>query len=310
MKAVVIHEYGGPEVLKYEDRPEPALRPEDVLIKVYATSINPVDWKIRQGAWKERAPRDFPTILGWDVSGVIVKVGDNVKDYKVNDEVYARPNVTREGTYAEYVAVDAKEIAPKPKKLDHLKAASVPLAGLTAWQGLFEHGKLQAGQTVLIQGGAGGVGTLAVQLAKWKGARVICTASPDNVDFLKDLGADEVIDYHKEGFEKELKNLDLVYDTIGGETQNKLLDTIKPGGIIVSTVGLKDPERIKAKGLKGEQYMAQSYPENLISMAGLLDQGILKPIIFKEFSLKELPQAHKLSEEGHVRGKIVIRVVD
>ena len=308
MKAVVIHEYGGPEVLKLEERPEPPLRPEDVLIKVYATSINPVDWKIREGAWKERAPRDFPTILGWDVSGVIVKAGENVKNFKVGDEVYARPNVAREGTYAEFVAVDFKEIAFKPKTIDHLKAASIPLAGLTAWQGLFDHGKLEAGQKVLIQGAAGGVGTLAVQLAKWKGAHVICTASPSNADFLKELGADEVIDYHKENFEKDLKDIDVVFDTIGGETQKKLLEMLKPGGILVSTVGLTDPDLIKKKGLKGEQYMAQSYPDNLEKMAGLIDEGKLKPVIFKVFPLEEVAEAHKLSEEGHTRGKIVISV--
>jgi NADPH:quinone reductase-like Zn-dependent oxidoreductase len=306
MKAVLIYKYGGPEVLEYTDAPVPAIKPDEVLIKVIATSINPVDYKVRQGHGFPRA--GFPAILGWDVSGVIEKAGSDVQDFKPGDEVYARPNVMRDGTYAEYVAVQAKEISAKPKKLDHLQSASIPLAGLTAWQGLFDHGKLQAGQKVLINGAAGGVGTLATQLAKWKGAYVIGTASENNIGFLKELGADEVIDYKKQKVEDVLKNIDLVFDTIGGDAQVKLLEVLKPGGILVSTVGLKDEEAIKAKGIQGIKYMALSVPADLEQLASLADEGKLKPVIQQVLPLTDIRKAHEIIEKGHVRGKIVITI--
>jgi NADPH:quinone reductase-like Zn-dependent oxidoreductase len=308
MKAMVIYKYGGPEELKYEDMPEPVMNPDDVLIRVYSTSVNPIDWKVRQGMRKEGTQRSFPLILGWDVSGVIEKTGSGVSNFKVGDEVYARPDTSRNGTYAEYVAVRASEIFYKPKTIDHPMAAAVPLAGLTAWQGLFDHGKLQAGQRVLIHGAAGGVGTYAVQLAKWKQAFVIGTASGKNVSFLKDLGANEVIDYHKAHFEENLKEIDLVFDTIGGETQANSLKVLKPGGILVSTVGIRDMEALKTRGLHGEQYMALSLPAQLKQMAELIDAGKLKPVIAEVLPLKDAAKAHRLSEEGHTRGKIVLKV--
>jgi NADPH:quinone reductase-like Zn-dependent oxidoreductase len=310
MKAVLIYKYGGPEVLKYEENvPEPIINPDDVLVKVFATSVNPVDWKVREGH-RSGSGREFPIILGWDVSGVIEKIGAEVKDYKVGDEVFARPDVSRNGTYAEYVAVRAKEIYFKPKTIDHLKSAAIPLAGLTAWQGLFDHGKLQAGQKILIHGAAGGVGTLAVQLAKWKGAYVIGTASEKNIQFLKELGADEVIDYQKENFEEKLKDIDVVFDTIGGDTQIKSLQVLKPGGILVSTVGINDEAALKAKGIQGVRYGAQSVPENLKQLAELVDAGKLKPVIAEVLPLKEIVKAHQLSQAGHTRGKIVLQVVE
>ena len=309
MKAVLIYKYGGPEELKYGDAPMPEINPDDVLVKVFATSVNPVDWKVREGH-SMGIKREFPVILGWDVSGVIEKVGAEVTDYKAGDEVYARPDVSRNGTYAEYVAVRAREIYFKPKSIDHLKAAAIPLAGLTAWQGLFDHGKLQAGQKILIHGAAGGVGTLAVQFAKWKGAYVIGTASEKNKSFLKELGADEVIDYHKENFEEKLNDIDVVFDTIGGETQIKSMQVLKPGGILVSTVGIKDEAALKAKGLKGVQYMAQSVPGDLKQIAELVDAGKVKPVIAMVLPLKDIVKAHQLSEEGHTRGKIVLKVAE
>jgi len=307
MKAVLIHQYGSPEELKYEDTAIPEIQPDEVLIKVMATSVNPVDIKVRQGHDKF-AKRTFPVILGWDVSGVIEKVGNKVDDFTVGDEVFARPNVARNGTYAEYVAVQAKEISPKPVTLDHLQSAAIPLAGLTAWQGIFDHGELQAGQKILIQGAAGGVGTFAVQLAKWKGAYVIGTASQDHIQFLKELGADEVIDYKKEKFEEVLKDLDVVFDTIGGDTQLKSLQVLKPGGILVSTVGINDPDAVKAKGIIGKAYMAQSVPANLEQLADLADAGKIKPIISEVLPLEEVRKAHETIEKGHTKGKIVIKV--
>jgi NADPH:quinone reductase-like Zn-dependent oxidoreductase len=264
---------------------------------------------MRAGHLEKTRHRELPSILGWDVSGVIVKVGESVSSFKVNDEVYARPDVTREGTYAEFVAVKADEIALKPKSITHIQAATIPLAGLTAWQALFDHGKLEGGQKILIHGAAGGVGTLAVQLAKWKGAYVIGTASERNHDFLKELGVDEVIDYNKEKFEEKLKDLDVVLDTIGGDVQKKSIGVLKHGGILVSTLGIVDEEAIKAAGVKGERFMALSIPEQLQQMAALIDEGKLKPVISEVFPLKALAEAHRKSEEGHTRGKIAIQVV-
>jgi len=308
MKAVLIYKFGGPEELKYEDAPEPTINPDDVLIKIIATSVNPIDWKVRQGEHAEG--RKFPLILGWDVSGVIEKIGSEVHDYKVGDEVYSRPDVTRPGTYAQYVAVRAKEISAKPKSIDHINAAALPLAGLTAWQGVLQHGKLQAGQKILIHGASGGVGTLAVQFAKWKGAYVIGTASADNIDLLKGLGADEVIDYKKEKFEEKLKDIDVVFDTRGGDTQLKSIQVLKEGGILVSTVGIKDKEALKPKNIQGVAYMAQSVASDLKQIAELVDAGTVKPIVDKVLPLKDIVQAHKLSEEGHTRGKIVLTVAE
>jgi NADPH:quinone reductase-like Zn-dependent oxidoreductase len=310
MKAEQIHHYGGPEELIYEEASEPAINPDDVLIRVHSTSVNPIDWKIRQGQRKEQSHRSFPLILGWDVSGVIERVGAEVTGFKEGDEVYGRPDTSRNGTYAELVAVRAAEISFKPKTLDHSNAAAVPLAGLTAWQGIFDHGQLQAGEKVLIHGAAGGVGSFAVQLAKWKGAYVIGTASENNIEFLKDLGADEVINYQTEHFEEKLKDIDLVFDTIGGETQAKSIKVMKHGAILVSTVGIQGKEALNAKGIHGVQYMAQSIPEQLRLLAHLIDTRKIRPVIARIMPLKEAPEAHRISEEGHTRGKIVLKVTD
>jgi len=310
MKAVTIHKYGSADELIYEETENPGLLRDDVLIKVYATSVNPVDWKVRSGNYPGADQRAWPVILGWDVSGTIEHLGKEVTGFQIGDEVYARPNTKRQGTYAEYVAVNYKEIALKPNSIDHIHAAAVPLAGMTAWQGLFDHGKLQAGQKVLIHAAAGGVGIYAVQLAKWKGAYVIGTASESNIDFLKDLGADEVIDYNNEDFEERLGNIDLVLDLIGGDVQLKSLEVLKPGGIFVSTLAIKDEAAIAAKGLTGGRFMTQSNPEDLRKMAQLIDEGKLKPIIYDIVDLKDAAEAQRTIEEGHVRGKIVLKVVD
>jgi NADPH:quinone reductase-like Zn-dependent oxidoreductase len=309
MKAVRIHEFGGPEVLKMDEVPVPEPGDEDVLIKVYATSINPVDWKIRSGASKEKFPSALPLTLGWDVSGVIEEVGRNVKNLNPGDEVYSRPDPTKNGAYAEYIVVKATQVGMKPRNIDHVHAAAVPLAGLTAWQGLFDHGELQKGQKVLIHAASGGVGTFAVQFAKWKGAYVIGTASADNIDFVKELGADEVIDYKKEKFEEQLKDIDLVFDTRGGDTQKKSLKVLKNGGRLITTVKPENQEEAKEKNIHIEGYMAQSYPDQLKQIAQLIDEGKVKPVISKIMTLEEVAEAQRLSEEGHVRGKIVIRVV-
>jgi NADPH:quinone reductase-like Zn-dependent oxidoreductase len=309
MKAIRIHEFGGPEVLKLEEVPRPEPGADEVLIKVFATSVNPVDWKIRKGQRKEKFPTKFPLIPGWDVSGEIEEVGSDIKIFRKGDEVYSRPDLTKNGTYAEYVVVKADLVGLKPKSIDHEKAAAVPLAGLTAWQGLFDHGGLQAGQKVLIHAASGGVGTFAVQFAKWKGAYVIGTTSAENIEFVKQLGADEVIDYKKEKFEDKLKDIDLVFDTIGGATQRRSLKVLKNDGRLITTLKPENQEEAKTKNIHIEGYTAQSHPEELEQIANLIDAGKVMPVITVILPLEKAAEAQKISEEGHTRGKIVLKVV-
>jgi NADPH:quinone reductase-like Zn-dependent oxidoreductase len=309
MKAVEIHHFGGPEELKYEEAPMPSIQPDEVLVRVYASGVNPIDWKMRKGEHSGAADF-FPWILGWDFSGVIEKTGSQVTDWKAGDEVYGRPDPNRNGTYAEYAAVKAGQIARKPVSIDHKAASGVALAGLTAWQGLFEHGQLQSGQRVLIHGASGGVGTFAIQFAKWKGAYVIGTASEKNILFLEELGADEVIDYEKEDFSKVLSDIDVVFDTLGGKVQSQSLNVLKSGGVLVSTVGIKDMGALKAKGIRGASFMAQSRPADLQEIARLIDAGDVIPVISRILPLKDAAEAHRISEEGHTRGKIVLQVVE
>lgn len=309
MKAIRIHEFGGPEVLKYEDAPMPSPEKDEVLIKIYASGVNPVDWKIRAGLAQQSFPVDLPLIPGWDVSGEIEEVGSDILNFRKGDEVYSRPDPTRNGTYAEYVVVKADQVNSKPKCLDHDKAAAIPLAGLTAWQGLFEHGNLESGQKVLIHAASGGVGTFAVQFAKWKGAYVIGTASEENIDFLYDLGADEVIDYKAEKFEDKVKDVDLVFDLIGGETQKRSLQVIKKGGRLVTTVKPENQEAAKEKDIQVIGYMAKSLPADLQQIADLVDSGKIKPIVTKILPLKDAAEAQRQIESHHTRGKIVLKVI-
>jgi NADPH:quinone reductase-like Zn-dependent oxidoreductase len=309
MKAVRIHEFGGPEVLKVEETPKPRPADDEVLIRIYATSVNPVDWKIRKGGRKQKFPSNFPLTLGWDVSGVIEETGNEVTNFKKGDEVYSRPDPTKNGTYAEYVVVKANQVGFKPKTISHQEAAAVPLAGLTAWQGLFDMGGLKAGERVLIHGASGGVGSFAVQFAKWKGAYVIGTTSKKNIGVVKKLGADEVIDYKNEKFEEKVKDVDLVFDTIGGDTQKRSLQVLKKGGRLVTTVEPEYETEGKEKGIDVKGFMGQSYPNELNKIAELIDQGKVKPVINRILPLERAAEAQRLSEQGHVVGKIVLRVV-
>ncbi|GAA4214706.1 NADP-dependent oxidoreductase [Pedobacter jeongneungensis] len=309
MKAVRIHEFGGPEVLSIDEIPVPQPTPDEVLIKVHATSVNPVDWKIREGQRKEKFPAKLPLTLGWDVSGTIEDLGEKVSAFRKGDEVYGRPDPTKNGAYAEYIVVKANIISIKPASIGHTEAAAVPLAGLTAWQGLFDHGLLKAGQKVLIHAAAGGVGTYAVQFAKWKGAHVIGTASNANADFLKRLGADEVIDYKMEDFEKVLSDIDLVLDTIGGETQLKSLNVLKAGGRVITTLMPEFVTEAKAKKVHLIGFTAQSIPGQLTEIATLIDSGKVKPVIEKVLPFTSAKQAQTESEQGHTRGKIVLQVI-
>ncbi len=305
MKAVRIHTYGGPEVLRYEDAPRPVPAAGEVLIKIHAAAVNPADWKIRAGYLKDMLKYHLPLIPGWDAAGVIEDVGVGVTRLKRGDEVYTRPDISRDGTYAEYIAVRESEVALKPKSLDHVHAAAIPLAGLTAWQALFDAGGLSEGQRVLIHAAAGGVGSFAVQLAKWKGAYVIGTASASNHAFLRGLGADETVDYRTVRFEDEVRDVDMVLDAMAGETQKRSWKTLKPGGILVSILGLEDPPT----GVRHAQVFVQPNAKQLSEIAMLVDTGKLRAIVETVLPLAEAHRAQEINEAGHTRGKIVLRVV-
>ena len=308
MKAVRIHSYGGPEVLQYEAAPRPKPGKGEVLIRVHAAGVNPIDWKVCAGYMKDFIPHSFPLILGWDVSGVIEEVGPNVSRFKKGDEVYSLPDHTRNGAYAEYIVVRESEVALKPNALHHVRAAAVPLATLTAWQALFDTAQLQPRQRVLIHGAAGGVGHFAVQLAKWKGAHVIGTASAKNHEMLYKLGADELIDYTTQRFEDVTRNIDVVLDTIGGDTQERSWQVLKKGGILVSFVQSPSENKAKEHGVRGIRLGARSNGQELVEIAKIVDAGKLAPVIDRILPLSEARRAHELSQSGHTRGKIVLRV--
>ncbi|HLK51771.1 MAG TPA: NADP-dependent oxidoreductase, partial [Bryobacteraceae bacterium] len=279
MKAVRLHEYGGPEVLKYEDAPRPEPAAGEILVKVHAAAVNPVDWKVRAGHLKGFLNYQLPLIPGWDLSGVVQAAGPGVTAWKNGDEVYSRPDISRNGAYAEYIAVKATEVARKPKSLDHTQAAAIPLAALTAWQALFDAGGLQAGQRVLIHAAAGGVGTFAVQLARWKGAHVLGTASERNHAFLRQLGADETIDYSKVRFEDVVHDVDLVLDAMAGETRDRSWKVIRKGGILVTILGQPSAEDAAKHGVRAAGVFVQPNQAELDQISGLVDSGKLKPII-------------------------------
>jgi NADPH:quinone reductase-like Zn-dependent oxidoreductase len=307
MKAVTIHDFGGPEMLSYEDVPVPEIGPDETLIKVHSCGVNPVDWKIRQGYSKGRVNYDMPLILGWDVAGTVEETGPLVKRFKKGDKVFARPATTRNGGYAEYVAVKSMEMAFAPKTLPLEHAAGVPLAAQTAWVGLFEIGSLRAGQSILIHGASGGVGSFAVQFAKGAGARVIGTTSTKNVGMVHSLGADQVIDYTLGDFRQSVSEMDMVYDLVGGETQSRSWEVLRKGGVLVSTVGV-DENAAAAHGVIGRSYLLTSNGARLRDIRELIDAGMVKVMIEKEFPLKEAKAAHQLSQTGHVSGKIILRV--
>ncbi len=308
MKAVRMHEYGGPEVLRYEDAPRPEPAAGEVLVRVHAAAVNPVDWKIRAGYMKNFLHYSLPFIVGWDLSGVVEATGTGVADWKAGDEVYSRPDLSRNGAYAEYIAVRASELGRKPKSLDHVNSAAIPLAGLTAWQAMFDAGGLTAGQRILIHAAAGGVGTFAVQLAKWKGAYVIGTASGSNHTFLRELGADETIDYTQTPFETAVGDVDVVLDTMGGETRQRSWQILKKGGILVSIVGPPSAEDAAAHGVRQAGVFVQPNRAQLEELAGLVDSGKLRPIVEEVLPLEEAARAHEKNQTLHTRGKLVLRV--
>lgn len=308
MKAVVIHSYGGRDVLVTEDVHVPEIADDEVLIKVHAAGVNPVDWKVRAGYLKEMLPYEFPLILGWDVSGTVEKAGSSVTRLNVGDEVYALADISRNGAYAEFIAVKGDGVALKPRSLDHIHAASVPLAALTAWQAIFGAAELSKGQKILIHAAAGGVGSFAVQLAKWKGAHVLGTASARNREFLLGLGADEVIDYTVTPFEDVAVDVDVVLDAMGGETQERSWKTLDSEGILVSILGPPDENKAAEFGVRGVGVFVRPDAGQLAGIAELIDNGHVKPKVTEILPMADVAKAHEMSETEHVRGKIVLEV--
>lgn len=310
MRAVIINEYGDKSVLVEQELPKPEIKPNQVLVEVYATSVNPIDWKLRAGYLKQMLDWSFPIILGWDVAGKIVEVGSEVKNYQVGDEVFARPDTTPAGTYAEFTAVDDELLAKKPSNLTFEEAASIPLAGLTAWQCLVDNTKVKKGDKVLIQAGAGGVGSMAIQMAKHLGAYVATTASEKNEAYVKELGADECINYRTQQFEDELSDYDAVIDTMGGEILNKSFQVLKRGGRLVTIAGQPDEVLAEKHQVTASSYWLTPNGKQLGELGELLEKEIIKPQVGHvfDFSAAALQEAHELSETHHAKGKIVIKV--
>jgi NADPH:quinone reductase-like Zn-dependent oxidoreductase len=309
MKAIRIHQYGNADTLKFEEAPLPDPGPGDVRIRVHAAAVNPVDWKIREGYLSTMLQYPMPLTLGWDLSGVVDEIGEGVQDIAVGDAVYSRPDITRDGAYAEFAVVRASEVATKPSRLSHNEAAAVPLAGLTAWQGLFDHAQLAPGERVLIHAGSGGVGSFAIQFAKWAGAHVIATASAANESLVRGLGADEFVDYRSQRFEEVLDKVDVVLDTIGGETQERSFSLLKAGGRLFSVVGTPDAGRLATLGATGGTFMVQPSREQLGRIAELIDEGKVRVLVDSVFPLSEARAAHAKSQTGRAKGKIVLEVV-
>src|SRR6202162_4709769 len=311
MKAIRIHNYDGPEVLRYEDVPRPEPQAGEVLVRVHAAGVNPIDWKVREGHMKDFWPHKFPLILGWDLSGVVEELGPGpaaAGRFKIGDEVYSLPDPTRNGAYADYIVVREPELALKPNSLHHIRAAAVPLAALSAWQSLFDTPQLQPGQRMLIHAGSGGVGHFAVQLAKWKGAYVFATASTKNQDLLRELGADEPIDYTQHRFENVARDIDIVLDTMGGETQERSWSVLKKGGVLVSLVQPPSEEKAKELGVRAAIIGAQPNGAQLAELAKINDSGTMQTVIDRILRLSEARRAHELSQSGHTHGKIALRV--
>jgi NADPH:quinone reductase-like Zn-dependent oxidoreductase len=307
MKAIVINAYGNEDVVNYVevDRPEP--KADEVLLKVHAAAVNPADWKIRDGMG-ERFGFKLPLILGGDIAGTVAAVGDGVENFQQGDAVYGMTLSTLSGGYAEYAVAKADAIAPKPESLNFEEAAAIPIGALTAWQAMFDVANLSSGQKILITGASGGVGSMAVQLAKAKGAFVIGTASGKNEQFVRDLGADEFVDYTKQNFEEVVTDVDVVFDTVGNDTQERAFQTLKQGGFLVSSAGTPSAEKAQELGVTAAFVFCKSNAQQLAQINSLIAEGKLKIHIETLLPLAEAKKAHQLSQSGRTRGKIVLQV--
>lgn len=332
MKAFVVNRYGRKNGARAGDMPVPELREDDVLVEIHAAGVNPLDAKIRDGEFKRILRYRLPLILGNDLAGIVVRVGSRVQRFKVGDEVYARPPKDRIGTFAEFIAIREDAVALKPEALNMEEAASIPLVGLTAWQALVERAQLKKGQKVLIHAGSGGIGTFAIQLAKHLGATVATTASGANAEWMKQLGADIVIDYRKDDFAAVLKDFDVVLDTQGGKTLEKSLHVLKPGGKVIGIAGPPDPEfatqvnaswflkmavrflshRIRKEARRRDVdysfLFMRADGEQLARIARLVDAAVIKPVIDRIFPFESTQEALAYVESGRAKGKVVIKI--
>lgn len=333
MKAFIVDRYGKKDNVRIGDMPEPELREDDVLVQVHAAGVNALDFKIRNGEFKLLLPYRLPLILGNDVAGVVVRVGSRVQRFKPGDEVYARPGKDRIGTFAEFISMNEDVVAIKPKELTMEEAASTPLVALTAWQVLIERANLKKGQKVLIHAGSGGVGTVAIQLAKHVGAVVATTTSTANVDWVKALGADIVIDYSKDDFAKSLRDYDVVLNSLGGDLLEKSLQVLKPGGKLISISGPPDADFAKDMGLswpltqimrllsykirKNAKRHRVSYSflfmkasgDQLRKIGSLIEAGIIRPVVDRVFPFESTNEALAYVEKGRAKGKVVVKMI-
>ncbi|HYK24010.1 MAG TPA: NADP-dependent oxidoreductase [Candidatus Acidoferrum sp.] len=308
MKAVVAHEYGAPEVLKFEEVQRPEPNEDEALVRVIASSVNPADPLTLSGKYAREFGTHLPLIPGYDIAGVVEKTGANVTKLKVGEAVYGYP--TFGGGWADYVTVKESEVAAKPKSLNFVESAAVPMGALTAWQSLVDVAKLQPGQTVLIHGGSGGVGSFAIQIAKARGAHVIATASTANQDLLKQLGADVAVDYTKTKFEDVARNVDVVLDPVGKETLARSYGVVKKGGIVMSLVARPDPAELKKHEIHGAGISSHPDSEDLAEIAQLIDAGKIKPMVTQVLPLSEAIAAQQQAATHHTRGKVVLRIAD
>ena len=308
MKAMVVHEYGGPEVLKLEDVPRPEPKENEALVRVIASGVNPVDALIVSGKYAKEFGTHVPLTPGYDIAGVVEQTGAKITKFKIGDPIYGF--VLWGGGFAEYAVATEGEAAIKPKSLSYSEAASVPLVVLTAWQALIDAGKLSSGQTVLIHGGSGGVGTMAIQIAKARGGRVIATASAANQDLLKELGADVAVDYTKEKFEDAAKAVDLVLDTVGKDTLTRSYGVVKKGGFIATLVARLDQAELDKRGIRGASISVKPDANELEQITKLIEAKKIKPVVSQELSLDEATRALQQAATHHTRGKIVLKIAD
>lgn len=305
MKAIRIHSYGHSDQTKIEDAPRPTPKQAEVLVRVRAAGVNPIDWKIREGYMKDWIPASFPLTLGQDFAGEVVELGAGVTNFEPGDEVYG----FADGAYAEFAVASINEIALKPHSMDFVAAAALPTAALTAYQVVVDIIQPLKDQTILILGAAGGVGSFATQLCKWKDARVIAVASAKDSDYLKKLGIAQLIDYKTERFEEKVKNVDVVVDLIGGDSLTRSFSTVKKtGGLVVTTVGPLDEAQASKQGIRAIQFVMQPKGTELAEITKLVDQGILKPRLSKVLPLTQAKDAQDLNQSGQSHGKIVLEV--
>lgn len=305
MKAVIINSYGNEDVVKYIDAECPQPDKDEILIRVHFAAVNPVDWKIRNGLG-ERLGLKLPIYLGSEISGVVERTGAGVSEFKKGDAIYG---MVTSGGYSEYVVAKTGQIALKPENLDFENSAAIPLGALTSWQAIFDLAKLTSGQKIFITAASGGVGSLAVQLAKAKGAHVIGMASTKNEKFVRDLGVDEFIDYEKQTFEEIVKGVDVVFDTVGGQTYERSFRTLKSGGFLVTAVEFPTEEKASEFGIKAARVYCKPNSEQLVRITELVKEGKLKAFVSNVLPVVEVKKAHQLSESGRTIGKIVLQVL-